>query len=111
MNASHFRDQQTNQLKKYLQATKDNFDAQDTSEFGFSAQYITFNLLMSQILGLLFRDFALVFLSIFLVFSWFCLHLKSVFLALVGMSIIFLSFPFTAFIVSGIFRVSYFGYL
>jgi predicted RND superfamily exporter protein len=32
-------------------------------------------------------------------------------LALIGVSIIFLSFPFTAFIVSGIFRVSYFGYL
>ena len=33
------------------------------------------------------------------------------FLAMIGVSIIFLSFPFTGFIVSGIFRVSYFGYL
>ena len=60
---------------------------------------------------LLARDFALVFVSIFLVFSWFCIHLRSGFLAFVGMTIIFLSFPFTAFIVSGIFRVGYFGYL
>jgi protein dispatched 1 len=60
---------------------------------------------------LLIRDFALVLVSLFLVFSWFCLHLRSGFLSLVGMSIIFLSFPFTAFIVSGIFRVGYFGYL
>ena len=33
------------------------------------------------------------------------------FLSAIGISIIFLSFPFTAFIVSGIFRVGYFGYL
>jgi len=37
--------------------------------------------------------------------------LKSSVLAIIGVSIIFLSFPFTAFIVSAIFRVAYFGYL
>ena len=60
---------------------------------------------------LFFFDFALVIASITLVFFWFKAHLKSSVLAIVGVSIIFLSFPFTAFIVSGIFRVGYFGYL
>jgi protein dispatched 1 len=49
--------------------------------------------------------------SIAVVFLWLRLHLKTSFLAFIGVSIIFLSFPLTAFIVSGIFRVGFFGYL
>ena len=94
-----------------MKAAKKTFDAQDTESFGFKAQFITFNLLISEILNILLKDFLLVIVSITVVFLWFCLHLKSSFLAIVGVSIIFLSFPFTAFIVSGIFRVGYFGYL
>jgi hypothetical protein len=110
-NATHLKSEQTDILKTYLKSTKEAFDAQNTEDFGFNATFLTFNLLFDQILRMLYRDFALVFVSIFLVFSWFCLHLRSGFLATVGMTIIFLSFPFTAFVVSGLFRVMYFGYL
>ena len=98
-------------LKAYLTEAKIVFDDQDTDAIGFQAQFITFNLLIDQILKLFMFDFLLVVVSICVVFLWFKLHLKSAFLAIVGVSIIFLSFPFTAFIVSGIFRVSFFGYL
>lgn len=72
---------------------------------------MSFNILIDQILQIFFFDFGLVVLSILVVFLWFCFHLRSAFLSLIGISIIFLSFPFTAFVVSGIFRVGYFGYL
>jgi predicted RND superfamily exporter protein len=56
-------------------------------------------------------DFLLVIISIAIVYSWFKLHLGNAFMSFIGVTIIFLSFPFTAFIVSGVFRVGYFGYL
>jgi protein dispatched 1 len=56
-------------------------------------------------------DTLLVIVSILVVFLWLRLHLKNAFMAFIGVTIIFLSFPLTAFIVSGIFRVGFFGYL
>lgn len=110
-NVSHEKAAQTKELKDYLTLAKEVFDEQDTDSLGFQAQFITFNLLIDQILQLFLFDFMLVIVSIMVVFIWFKIHLKSGFLAIVGVSIIFLSFPFTAFIVSGIFRVGFFGYL
>lgn len=67
--------------------------------------------MFDEIETILFGDMLLIAGSIMFVFLYFWLHLESKFLALIGMSIIFLSFPFSAVLVQGIFRVSYFGTL
>lgn len=110
-NVSDEKAAQAKELEEYLLAAKLDFDAQDTSSVGLKAEFVTFTILFPQILQLFTFDFGLVIFSIAIVFWWFKLHLKSSVLSIVGVSIIFLSFPFTAFIVSGIFRVGYFGYL
>lgn len=61
--------------------------------------------------SLLYLDMALIFVSIVFVFLYFWMHLKSKFLSIIGISIIFLSFPLTACLTEGIMRVSYFGTL
>ena len=68
-------------------------------------------ILMDEIQNILYGDMALIAASIAFVFLYFWAHLGSKFLALVGMSIIFLSFPFSAVLVQGIMRVAYFGSL
>jgi hypothetical protein len=110
-NSTHFQKEQQQLLKDYLLEGKKEFDDIETSDLGFKAEFVTFTILIDQILQLFLFDFLLVIVSIVVVFMWFRLHLKNGFMAIMGVSIIFLSFPFTAFVVSGIFRVSYFGYL
>jgi hypothetical protein len=54
---------------------------------------------LDEINNILIGDMALIVASMLFVFLYFWLHLKSKFLAVVGMSIIFLSFPFSAVLV------------
>ena len=65
----------------------------------FRAQYVSNTILMNEIESILFGDMLLIAGSIVFVFLYFWLHLGSKFLALIGMSIIFLSFPFSAVLV------------
>ena len=60
---------------------------------------------------LLFADMFFIIVALSFVYGYFCYHLKSKFLAAVGISIIFLSFPLSAVLVQGLGRVSYFGTL
>lgn len=70
--------------------------------------FVTF---LDEVLTLLYVDMAIVLVALLFVFFYFVFHLKSKFLAAVGISIIALSFPFSAVIVQGLGRVSYFGTL
>lgn len=56
-------------------------------------------------------DMGFIIVALTFVFLYFIYHLKSKFLAMVGISIIFLSFPFTAVLVQGLGQVAYFGTL
>jgi predicted RND superfamily exporter protein len=49
--------------------------------------------------------------SVVFVFLYFIIHLRSIFLAFIGISIILLSFPIAVCITEGIFRVTYFSNL
>ena len=51
------------------------------------------------------------FYSLTFVFCYLWYHLGSIFLAVVGISIIVFSFPMTSCIANGIFGVTYFGFL
>ena len=68
--------------------------------------YVTF---LDEVLVLLLIDMLFINLALLAVYAYFVKHLKSKFLASIGVSIIFLSFPLSAVIVQGFGQVSYFG--
>jgi len=68
-------------------------------------------LLFDQFNDILIKDFAFALFSLTFVFFYLAFHLKSCFLALVGVTLILTSFPFTVVITEGIFRVTYFSSL
>ena len=72
---------------------------------------VAFLTFLDEILILLFMDMGFIMVALLFVFCYFVFHLKSKFLSAIGISIVFLSFPFSAVIVQGIGRVSYFGTL
>lgn len=61
--------------------------------------FVTF---LDEILILLYFDMGFILCALFFVFGFFSYHIGSKFLAMIGISIIFFSFPLTAVIVQGI---------
>lgn len=99
-------------LKDFILDYKSEFVAENTPEsLGFQAQMFSFVSILDEILVLLYVDMAFIIVAMMFVYCYFVFHLKSKFLSSVGISIIFLSFPFSAVIVQGLGRVSYFGTL
>ena len=99
-------------MKEFILEYKAEYTEKNTPEvLGFSAQMFSFVTFLDEILLLLFADMAIILIAMLFVFCYFVFHLKSKFLAGIGISIIMLSFPLSAVIVQGFGRVSYFGTL
>ena len=58
--------------------------------------------------GLVASDTSFAVFSVLFVIIWFIFYLGSLFLALIGISLILLSFSFTAFLYQGLLRISFF---
>lgn len=76
-----------------------------------TVQMFTFLTLDDDIIGLLITDCLLMVVALLFVFGYFVFNLGSCYLAAIGVSIIFLSFPATIFVVNLIFQMKYFGSL
>lgn len=86
--------------KKYILNYKNDFSEENTVEaIGFKADMFSFTTFFDEILLLLFADMAFIIVAMGFVFGYFVYHLKSKFLAAIGISIIFLSFPMSAVLV------------
>lgn len=111
-NTTHLEKEQALLYKDYILNYKSEFTEKNTvEEIGFKADMFSFSTFLDEILLLLFADMGFILVALTVVFLYFVYHLKSKFLAAVGISIIFLSFPMSAVLVQGIGRVSYFGTL
>jgi len=78
---------------------------------GYEAAPWSTILLADEFEVILYTDMAFAFFSVTFVFFYLSFHLRSCWLALVGVSLILFSFPFTVVISEGIFQVTYFGTL
>ena len=111
-NKTHLEKEQTAMIKEFILEYKKEFLADNTKEaIGFDAQMFSFVTFLDEILILLFIDMCFILCALLFVFVYFSYHLGSKFLAMIGISIIFFSFPLSAVIVQGAGRVSYFGTL
>ena len=111
-NNTHDKGDQTEMLKKFILEYKKEFVDENTVDaIGFDAQMFSFVTFLDEILVLLFMDMGFIMVALLFVFFYFSYHLSSKFLSLIGISIIFLSFPLSAVIVQGVGRVHYFGTL
>lgn len=68
-------------------------------------------LLFDQFNDILIKDMAFSLVAVIFVFVYLIFHLRTCFLALIGISIVLFSFPFTVVITEGIGQVTYFGNL
>lgn len=90
-------------LKEFILEYKKEFADEVTPEnVGFSAQMFSFVTFRDEVLILLYMDMAFIIVALLFVYFFFVFHLGSKFLSIVGISIIFLSFPLSAVIVQGI---------
>jgi len=88
-----------------------NEDIKDNSADGYKAQLWATILLIDQFGDILLKDAAFALFSVSFVYIYLSFHLKSCFLASVGITLILCSFPFTVVITEGIFQVTYFSSL
>lgn len=75
------------------------------------SSFLAIILLFEMFEDLLLNDALFAFFSLFFVFVYMTIHLRSPFLSGFGTMLILFSFPFTMMIVAGVFRVTYFGTL
>jgi len=80
-------------------------------ENGFDASLFASILLFDKFESILYKDFAFAAFAVTFVFVYLSFHLQSCFLALVGITLILTSFPFTVVITEGIFQITYFSSL
>mmetsp|Transcript_2148 Transcript_2148/g.3212 ORF Transcript_2148/g.3212 Transcript_2148/m.3212 type:complete len:259 (+) Transcript_2148:706-1482(+) len=109
-NKTHLKSEQTEFLKEFtLDARSDvqDFETGSNFEVNLASFLITFDELMEVVLG----DALKALFSMAFVFFYLVFHLKSKFLALIGVSIIVISFPITLLLTEGVFRVTYLGSL
>jgi len=86
--------------KDYILNYKAAFVKKNTVEaIGFKASFVSFSTFIDEVQLLLYSDMAFILVAMIFVFAYLAYHLKSKFLAAIGISIIFLSFPLTAVIV------------
>ena len=99
-NTTHLVDDQAAMYKDYILNYKAAFVEKNTVEAnGFKASFVSFSTFLDEVLLLLYSDMAFIIVAMIFVYGYFAYHLKSKFLAAVGISIIFLSFPLSAVLV------------
>lgn len=87
-------------LKEFVLEYKKEYAEDNTEEaIGFDAQMFSFLTFFDEILILLFIDMLYIICALTFVFAYFSYHLGSKFLAMIGISIIFFSFPLSAVLV------------
>jgi len=88
-----------------------NEDIKENSADGYKAQLLATILFFDLFGDILIKDAAFALFSVCFVYIYLAFHLKSCFLASVGITLILCSFPFTVVITEGIFQVTYFSSL
>ena len=83
----------------------------DPEVFGAKVRFNSLILSFDLFFGLIVADLMFAIVSVFFVFFYFIIHMKSKFLSAIGTSIILFSFPITVCITEGIGQVTYVGAL
>ena len=101
-NATHNLEEQQALIKEFILEVKKEWNEEYTVEsLGFDAQMFSYVTFLDEVLVLLFIDMLFINLALLMVYAFLVVHLKSKFLATIGVSIIFMSFPLSAVIVQG----------